>query len=164
MEMREFGGTGIRASVVGLGCNNFGIYQNAAQAVAVVRKALDVGINFLDMAGEHGSGLEESLVADALGPRRKEVIIATKFGQAEMLGLKDGNMVFSEDKTRQGASRRWIMQAVEESLTRLKTDYIDLYQLHADVAERPQEDDVRALDDLLRQGEVRAIAEAEPVR
>ena len=128
MEMREFGGTGIRASVVGLGCNNFGIYQNAAQAVAVVRKALDVGINFLDMAGEHGSGLEESLVAEALGPRRKEVIIATKFRQAEMLGLKDGNMVFSEDKTRQGASRRWIMQAVEESLTRLNTDYIDLYQ------------------------------------
>jgi aryl-alcohol dehydrogenase-like predicted oxidoreductase len=91
MEMREFGGTGIRASVVGLGCNNFGIYQNAAQAVAVVRKALDVGINFLDMAGEHGSGLEESLVAEALGPRRKEVIIATKFGQAELLGLKDGD-------------------------------------------------------------------------
>src|SRR5882757_356369 len=117
MEMREFGGTGIRASVIGLGCNNFGIYQNAAQAVAVFRKALDVGINFLDMAGE-------------LGPRRKEVIIATKFGQAEMLGLKDGNMVFSEDKTRQGASRRWIMQTVEESLTRLKTDYIDLYQVH----------------------------------
>ena len=57
MEMREFEGTGIRASVVGLGCNNFGIYQNATQAVAVVRKALDVGINFLDMAGEHGSGL-----------------------------------------------------------------------------------------------------------
>jgi aryl-alcohol dehydrogenase-like predicted oxidoreductase len=105
MEMREFGGTGIRASVIGLGCNNFGIHQNAAQAVAVVREALDVGINFLDMAGERGSGLEESPVAEALGPRRKEVIIATKFGQAEMLGLKDGNMVFSEDKTRQGASR-----------------------------------------------------------
>jgi len=66
MEMREFGGTGMRASVVGLGCNNFGIYQNAAQAVAVVRKALDVGINFLDMAAEHGGGLEESLVAEAL--------------------------------------------------------------------------------------------------
>jgi aryl-alcohol dehydrogenase-like predicted oxidoreductase len=57
MEMREFGGTGIRASVVGLGCNNFGLYQNAAQTVAVVHKALDVGINFLDMAGEHGETL-----------------------------------------------------------------------------------------------------------
>src|SRR6202167_3239506 len=99
MEMREFGGTGIRASVVGLGCNNFGIYQNAAQAVAVVRKALDVGINFLDMAGEHGSGLEEGLVAEALGPRRKDVIIATKFEPAEMLADYDGNLIFSEDKT-----------------------------------------------------------------
>src|SRR5580700_3536660 len=138
MEMREFGGTGIRASVVGLGCNNFGIYQNAAQAVAVVRKALDVGINFLDMAGEHGSGLEESLVAEALGPRRKEVIIATKFGQAEMLGLKDGNMVFSEDKTRQG----------------------DLYQVHVADPETPREETLRALDDLVRQGKVRALGEA----
>src|ERR1700688_3978031 len=112
------------------------------------------------MAGEHGSGLEESLVADALGPRRKEVIIATKFGQAEMLGLKDGNMVFSEDKTRQGASRRWIMQAVEESLTHLKTDYIDLYQVHVADPETPREETLRALDDLVRQGKVRAIGEA----
>jgi aryl-alcohol dehydrogenase-like predicted oxidoreductase len=160
MEMREFGDTGLRVSVVGLGCNNFGIYQNAAQAVAVVRKALDVGINFLDMAGEHGGGLEESLVAEALGPRRKDVIIATKFGQAEMLGLKDGNLIFSEDKTRQGASRRWIMQAVEESLTRLKTDYIDLYQVHVADPETPREETLRALDDLVRQGKVRAIGEA----
>jgi aryl-alcohol dehydrogenase-like predicted oxidoreductase len=74
MEMREFGSAGIRAPDVGLGCNNFGLYQNAAQAVAVVRKALDVGINFFDMAGEHGGGLEESLVAEALGspiPKRR---------------------------------------------------------------------------------------------
>jgi aryl-alcohol dehydrogenase-like predicted oxidoreductase len=160
MEMREFGAVGMRASVIGLGCNNFGIYQDAGQAIAVVRKALDVGINFLDMAGEHGSGLEESLVAEALGPRRKEVIIATKFGQAEMLGLKDGNLVFSEDKTRQGASRRWIMLAVEESLTRLKTDYIDLYQVHVADPETPREETLRALDDLVRQGKVRAIGEA----
>lgn len=160
MEMREFGGEGMRASVIGLGCNNFGIYQDAGPAIAVVRKALDVGINFLDMAGEHGSGLEESLVAEALGPRRKEVIIATKFGQAEMLGLKDGNLVFSEDKTCQGASRRWIMQAVEESLTRLKTDYIDLYQVHVADPETAREESLRALDDLVRQGKVRAIGEA----
>src|SRR5260370_4618430 len=146
MEMREFGGTGIRASVVGLGCNNFGIYQNAAQAVAVVRKALDVGINFLDMAGEHGSGLEESLVAEALGPRSKEVIIATKFGQAELLALKDGYPVFSDAHARQGTARRWIMQAVEESLTRLKTDYIDLYQVHVADHEAPREETFRALD------------------
>src|SRR5580692_185558 len=123
MEMREFGGTGIRASVVGLGCNNFGIYQNAAQAVAVVRKALDVGINFLDMAGEHGSGLEESLVAEALGPRRTEVIIATKFGQAEMLGLKDGDLERGQDSSRRlppldHAGRRGKPDAPEDRLYR----------------------------------------------
>jgi len=145
MEMREFGGTGIRASVVGMGCNNFGIYQDAGRAIAVVRKALDVGINFLDMASEHGSWLEESLVAEVLGPRRKELIIATQFGQAELLGLEDGGIVFSEDNTRQGVSRRWIMQAVEESLTRLKTDYIDLYQVHVADPETPREGKVRAI-------------------
>jgi aryl-alcohol dehydrogenase-like predicted oxidoreductase len=77
-----------------------------------------------------------------------------------MLGLKDGNLVFSEDKTRQGASRRWIMQAVEESLTRLKTDYIDLYQVHVADPETPREETLRALDDLVRHGKVRAIGEA----
>src|ERR1700723_4799341 len=160
MEMREFWGTGIRASVVGLGCNNFGLYQNAAQAVAVVRKALDVGINFLDMAAEHGGGMEERLVPEGLGPRRKDVIIATKFGQAELLALTDGYPVFSEDKARRGASRRWIMQAVEESLTRLKTDYIDLYQVHVADPETAREETLRALDDLARQGKVRALGEA----
>jgi aryl-alcohol dehydrogenase-like predicted oxidoreductase len=160
MEMREFGGTGIRAPVVGLGCGNFGTYQNAAQAVAVVRRALDAGINFLDMTGEHGSGLEECLVAEAPGPRRKEVIIATKFGPAELLTLKDGYPVFSEDKARQSASRRWIMQAGEESLTRLKTDYIDLHQVHAADPETPRGETLRALDDLVRQGKVRALGEA----
>src|SRR5258708_25011180 len=69
MEMREFGGTGIRASVVGLGCNNFGIYQNATQAVAVVRKALDVGINFLDMAGQPWGGRERRLLPAERRPR-----------------------------------------------------------------------------------------------
>jgi len=77
-----------------------------------------------------------------------------------MLGLKDGDLVFSEDKTRQGASRRWIMQAVEESLTRLKTDYIDLYQVHVADPETPREETLRALDDLVRQAKVRAIGEA----
>ena len=158
MEMREFGGTGIRTSVVGMGCNNFGIYQDAGRAIAVVRKALDVGINFLDMAGEHGSGLEQSLVAEVLGPRRKELIILTKFGQAELLGLEDGGFVSSEDKTRQGASRRWIMQAVEESLTRLKTDYIDLYQVHVADPETPREAKVRPI------GEAATFATADDLK
>jgi aryl-alcohol dehydrogenase-like predicted oxidoreductase len=122
-----------------VGLQQFWHLSRPGQAIAVVREALDVGINFLDIAGQHGSGLEESLVDEALGQRRKEVIIATKFGQAEMLGLKDGDLVFSEDKTRQGGSRRWIMRAVEESLTRLKTDYIDLYQVHVADPETPRE-------------------------
>jgi hypothetical protein len=94
-----------------LGCNNLGIYRDSEQTIAVVRKALDVGINFLDMAGEHGGGLEESLVAEALGPRRKDVVIASKFGQADLLALEDAYPVFTEDKARQGAFRRWTMEA-----------------------------------------------------
>jgi aryl-alcohol dehydrogenase-like predicted oxidoreductase len=161
METRPIGTSGVYASVVGLGCNNFGIFQDAAQATAVVHKALDVGITFFDMASEHGKGLEESLVAAALGPRRKDVVIATKFGQAELLGIgPDGGLRMSTDEARQGASRRWIMQAVEESLARLKTDYIDLYQPHVIDADTPREETLRALDDLVRQGKVRAIGEA----
>ncbi len=161
METRQIGTSNLRASVVGLGCNNFGIFQDAAQATAVVHKALDVGITFFDMAAEHGQGLEESLVASALGARRKDVVIATKFGQAELLGVgPDGSLKMSTDPTRQGASRRWIVQAVEESLTRLKTDYIDLYQPHVIDPETPREETLRALDDLVRQGKVRAIGEA----
>jgi aryl-alcohol dehydrogenase-like predicted oxidoreductase len=113
------------------------------------------------MAAEHGQGLEESLVADALGSRRKDVVIATKFGQAELLGRgPDGSLRMSDDTTRQGASRRWITQAVEESLTRLRTDYIDLYQPHVLDATVPREETLRALDDLVRSGKVRAIGEA----
>ncbi len=161
METREIGRSGIRASVVGLGCNNFGIFQDAAQAAACVHKALDVGISFFDMASEHGGGLEEEMVAVALGNRRKEVVIATKVGQAELLGVgADGALRMSEDKARQGLSRRWIMQSAEESLKRLKTDYIDLYQPHVLDAETPREETLRALDDLVTQGKVRAVGEA----
>ena len=161
METRALGTSDIRASVIGLGCNNFGIFQDAAQATACVHAALDAGITFFDMASEHGQGLEESLVANALGPRRKDVVIATKFGQAELLGVgPGGTLEMSTDHARQGASRRWIMQAVEESLTRLRTDYIDLYQPHVIDAGTPREETLRALDDLVRQGKVRAIGEA----
>lgn len=164
METRAIGTSAVRASVVGLGCNNFGIFQDRAQAVACVHTALDVGITFFDMAAEHGGGIEESLVADALGPRRKDVVIATKFGQAELLGMDaDGGLRMSTDTTRQGGSRRWIMQAVEESLTRLKSDYIDLYQPHVMDPETPREETLRALEDLVTQGKVLAIGEATTV-
>ena len=153
METRPIGTSGIQASVIGLGCNNFGIFQDAAQATACVHRALDVGITFFDMAAEHGRGLEESLVAAALGSRRKHVVIATKFGQAELICIgPDGELQMSSDMNRQGASRRWIIRAVEESLARLKTDYVDLYQPHVIDADTPREETLRALDDLVHSG------------
>jgi aryl-alcohol dehydrogenase-like predicted oxidoreductase len=158
MESREIGQSGIRASVIGLGCNNFGFFQNPAQTTACIAKALDVGITFFDMASEHGEGKEEALVGAALGSQRRDVVIATKFGQQELIGVgSDGGLKFSNSTQRQGASRRWIMEAVEESLKRLKTDYIDLYQPHVIDPAVPAEEMLRALDDLVRQGKVRAI-------
>lgn len=158
IETREIGQSGIRASVIGLGCNNFGFFQNPAQTTACILKALDVGITFFDMASEHGEGKEEALVGAALGSRRKDVVIATKFGQQELIGIgSDGGLKFSSSTQRQGASRRWIMEAVEESLKRLKTDYIDLYQPHVIDPAVPAEEMMRALDHLAQQGKVRAI-------
>jgi aryl-alcohol dehydrogenase-like predicted oxidoreductase len=163
MEKREIGNSGIRVSVIGLGCNNFGIFQDAAQAAACVHQALDLGINFFDMASEHGAGMEEELVAAAIGSRRADVVIATKFGQRELLRLgADGAAQMSGYDSRRGLSYRWIMQSVEESLRRLRTDYIDLYQTHASDTTTPREETLRALDDLVRQGKVRAIGDALP--
>ena len=158
METREIGRSGMRASVIGLGCNNFGFFQDPAQTTACILKALDVGITFFDMASEHGEGKEETLVGTALGSRRKDVIIATKFGQQELIGVgSDGSFRFSSGIQRQGASRRWIMEGLEESLRRLKTDYIDVYQPHVMDPAVSGEEMLRALDDLVRQGKVRAI-------
>lgn len=158
METREIGRSGMRASVIGLGCNNFGFFQDPAQTMACIFKAFDVGITFFDMASEHGEGKEETLVGAALGSRRKDVVIATKFGQQELIGVgSDGSFKFSSGAQRQGASRRWIMESVEESLKRLKTDYIDVYQPHVIDPAVSAEEMMRSLDDLVRQGKVRAI-------
>jgi aryl-alcohol dehydrogenase-like predicted oxidoreductase len=157
MDTREIGRTGIKASVIGLGCNNFGFFQDRAQTTACVLKALDVGITFFDMASEHGEGKEEALVGAALGARRKDVVIATKFGQQELIGVGLDGLKFSSNTQRQGTSRRWIMEAVEESLKRLKTDYIDLYQPHVIDPAVPADEMMRALNDLVLQGKVRAI-------
>ena len=161
MEFREIGRTGINVSVIGLGCNNFGLLQDAEQATACVHQALDAGVTFFDMASEHGAGVEEQLVGAALRGHRDKVIIATKFGQAELLGLApDGSLQISTNADRSGLSREWIVRAVEESLTRLGTDYIDLYQTHVYDSSTPREETLLALDDLVRQGKVRAIGEA----
>jgi len=161
MRARELGQSGIWVSEVGLGCNNFGFFQDASQATKCVSQALDAGISFFDMASEHGCGREEELVGAALGSGRKNVVIATKFGQPELIGLtSDGKMNFSADVHRQGLARKWIVRSAEESLKRLNSDYIDVYQPHVRSEPYQLEEMLRALDDLIRAGKVRAIGSA----
>jgi aryl-alcohol dehydrogenase-like predicted oxidoreductase len=147
MDYRTLGTSGLLVSAVGLGCNNFGIRCDLEQTRAVVNKALDLGITLFDTADSYGRrGGSETLLGQILGSRRKEVVLATKFGTA-----------MDDEGTRKGASRRYIMTAVEASLRRLQTDWIDLYQLHHPDSTVPIEETLRALDDLVRQGKVRHI-------
>ena len=146
MEQRNIGRSGLRVSLLGLGCNNFGPRLDAEATKRVVYRALDVGVNFFDTADAYGLGSSESLLGGALGDRRKDVIIATKFG-----------MAIDKERGLSGASRGYIMRAVEDSLKRLKTDWIDFYQLHQPDPTTPIEETLRALDDLITQGKVRYI-------
>jgi aryl-alcohol dehydrogenase-like predicted oxidoreductase len=147
MDYRTLGTSGLIVSAVGLGCNNFGIRCDFEQTRAVVNKALDLGITLFDTADSYGRrGGSETLLGQVLGPRRKEIVLATKFGTA-----------MDDEGTLKGASRRYIMTAVEASLRRLQTDWIDLYQLHHPDPAVPIEETLRALDDLIRQGKVRHI-------
>ncbi|HEY8950231.1 MAG TPA: aldo/keto reductase [Rhizomicrobium sp.] len=145
MEIRNVGKSGLRVSAVGLGCNNFGRALDIEAARKVVHKALDLGITLFDTADIYGDrGGSEEQLGELLGPRRKDIVLATKFG-----------MPMSDTKV--GASRRYIMDAVEDSLRRLKTDWIDLYQLHQPDPHTPIEETLRALDDLIHAGKVRYI-------
>ncbi|MCC5794941.1 MAG: aldo/keto reductase [Chromatiales bacterium] len=148
MEYRSLGRSGLSVSAVGLGCMNFGMMNDADESAAIVARALELGVNFFDTADVYGQrGRSEEFLGRALGPRRSEVVIATKFA---------GPMSSTQDWM-QGGSRRWIMQAVEGSLRRLGTDWIDLYQMHRADTVVPIEESLRALDDLVRQGKVRYI-------
>ena len=147
MEQRNLGPSGLCVSVVGLGCNNFGGRIDLEASRAVVHKALDLGITLLDTADIYGDkGGSETALGEILGTRRRDIVLATKFG-----------MPMDADRGLTGASRRYIMSAVEDSLRRLKTDWIDLYQLHQPDPLTPIEETLRALDDLVRQGKVRYI-------
>jgi len=149
MQLRNIGHSGLLASVVGLGGNNFGGRLNATETRAVVHKALDMGVTFFDSADTYGRrgggqpGSAEVVLGEALGARRKDIVLSTKFAHA----MDDAGLL-------KGASRRYIMTAVEDSLKRLKTDWIDLYQLHAADPQTPIEETMRALEDLVRQGKV----------
>lgn len=146
MRMRRLGASGLKVSEVGLGCNNFGMRIDQKETQGVVDAALDAGITFFDTADIYGGTKSEAFLGKALGKRRGDIVLATKFG-----------MRVGDDPRRMGGSRRWIMRAVEDSLTRLGTDWIDLYQLHAPDADTPIDETLRALDDLVTQGKVRYI-------
>jgi aryl-alcohol dehydrogenase-like predicted oxidoreductase len=147
MEIRNLGGSGLRVSAVGLGCNNFGQRTDLETSRKVIHKAIDLGITLFDTADIYaGRGGSETVLGQVLGDRRKDIVLATKYSKA-----------MSDDGTKQGASRRYIMNAVEDSLRRLRTDYIDLYQQHDFDPLTPIEETLRALEDLIRQGKVRYI-------
>jgi aryl-alcohol dehydrogenase-like predicted oxidoreductase len=134
----------LEVSVVGLGGNNFGRRLDSDATSAVVHAALDEGINFFDTADVYGSTRSEEFLGRALGRRRDEVVIATKFGSRL-------------DEQRKGAAPEYVRQAAEDSLRRLRTDRIDLYQLHWPDPQVPIEDTLGALDELVRSGKVREI-------
>jgi aryl-alcohol dehydrogenase-like predicted oxidoreductase len=147
MQHRNLGRSGLRVSVVGLGCNNFGMKLDLEGTRRVVHKALDCGITLFDTADSYGNmGGSEEALGQILGNRRKDIVLATKFGSP-----------MDPAETKKGASRRYILSAVEASLGRLKTDWIDLYQLHWPDPLTPIDETLRALDDLIRAGKVRYI-------
>ena len=146
MKTRRLGASGLQVSEVGIGCNNFGMRIDQTAATAVVDAAIEAGITLFDTADVYGGTESEVMLGKALGTRRQDVVVATKFG-----------VQLGDDPRKAGGSRRWIMRAVEDSLSRLRTDYIDLYQLHFPDPQTPVEETLRALDDLVRQGKVRYI-------
>lgn len=152
MKLRSLGRSGLLVSAVGLGTNNFASRLSSEDAVVVVRKALDEGITLFDTADSYGDGRSEQLLAEGLGGRRQDVVIATKWGNF----THPGQPVDPEAEHR-GGSRAYIMQAVERSLRNLGTDYIDLYQLHRPDPKTPIEETLRTLDNLIRQGKVRYV-------
>jgi aryl-alcohol dehydrogenase-like predicted oxidoreductase len=147
VERRNLGRSGLIVSAVGLGCNNFGGRSDYAATRAVVHQALDLGITLFDTSDTYGeNGASEEYLGRALTGRRHDIVLASKFARP-----------MDPEGRLQGASRRYIMWAVEASLKRLNTDYLDLYQQHIADPKTPIEETLRALDDLVHQGKVRYI-------
>ena len=148
MKYRTLGRTGIKVSSYALGAMMFGAVGNPDHddSIRIIHKALDAGINFIDTADAYSHGESEEIVAKALKGRRDGIVLATKLG-----------LPMADDPNQRGASRRWIMTEVENSLRRLQTDYIDLYQIHRPDPDTNVEETLSALTDLIRSGKVRAI-------
>lgn len=148
MEQHTLGGSGIVVSDIAFGAMNFGFPggPSDAQAVAMVHRALDAGVNLIDTADVYSNGESERVVGLAIADRRAEVVLATKFG-----------LPMSDNPNHAGGSPRWIRRAVEDSLHRLGTDYIDLYQMHRPDHRTDLDETLGALSDLVREGKIRAI-------
>ena len=152
MQYRRLGDSGLEVSAIGLGTNNFGdnsrwpFHMGPEEVATLIHASLDAGVNTLDTANAYGEGRSEEYIGRALKGRREDAVIATKV---------HGRM--GEGPNREGLSRKAIMHEVEQSLRRLQTDYIDLYQLHQIDHATPIEETMRALDDLVRDGKVRYV-------
>lgn len=146
MEYRMLGKSGLKVSEIGLGGNNFGGRVGEQESISVIRHALELGINFIDTADVYSQGRSEEFVGKAVKGKRSEVIVATKFGGA-----------MGEGPNERGASRYHIVKAIDASLKRLDTDYIDLYYIHRPDPTTPIEETLRTLDSLIRAGKVRYI-------
>ncbi|WP_460444685.1 aldo/keto reductase [Angustibacter aerolatus] len=149
MQMRRLGDSGLAVSVVGLGTNNFGMKLDLEQSREVLDAALDEGITLIDTADAYGES--EERIGQLLGTRRDDVVIATKFGSP----VRDGQSNGADWDAR--ASRRYVRKAVEGSLRRLRTDWIDLYQLHRPDPLTPIDETLSVLSDLVREGKVRYV-------
>jgi aryl-alcohol dehydrogenase-like predicted oxidoreductase len=149
MKYRRVGKSGLTVSEMGVGCFSFGDFVDVKAAAAVVHSALGLGINYFDTADSYGIGVSEEKLGAALAGRRDKAVIATKFSNRMDHGPNDF-----------GTSRLHIVRACEASLRRLKTDYIDLYQIHWPDRRTPIEETLRALDDLVRAGKVRYLGVA----
>jgi aryl-alcohol dehydrogenase-like predicted oxidoreductase len=149
MRYRPLGNSGLVVSVVGLGCNNFGMRLDASQARSVVDAAIEAGVTLLDTAENYSAGRSEEILGEVLAGRRDQVVLATKFGGG-------GDMGYGPAAGAKGG-RSYIRRAVEQSLRRLRTDYIDLYQLHRPDPVTPVEETITALSELVRAGLVRYI-------
>lgn len=145
MEIRNLGRSGLRVSAIGLGCNNFGGRIGVEASRAVVDAAIEHGITLFDTADVYGEkGGSETLLGEILGHRRHDIVLASKFA-----------MPMDEKDVLKGASRRYIVSAVEASMKRLKTDWLDLYQQHRPDPLTPIEETLRTLEDLVHQGKIR---------
>src|SRR5438309_10221820 len=144
MEFRRLGESGVEVSVICLGTMMFGDRTDLATAQRIIASAFEAGVNFIDTADVYAKGASETIVGPAIASNRRRWILATKVGNVMTQAPHDG-----------GLSRRWVLQACDDSLKRLATDYIDIYYLHKDDTKTPLAETIEAVGDLMRAGKIR---------